>query len=909
MDETSNAMDGRSIGKMAAQNEQIQEPAILTERSETGGAEMSFYRLAPLSHQQQEIWRRLAGSPPRNLLTMARLKGRLDQLTLQRALERTVQRHSILRTTFEVLDGRPMQKVWPVIALTVTTGELSPGRSLQEILSREEGVSFDLGCGPLLRATLIRIASTEHLLLLAQHPLVSDRFSGSLILSELRHFYHAEVNGQGDATFPTPGQYADFATKQIQEFAQVDLQQQQALWRERLADIPEALAIPLDRPRSAQREYAVGTLRLHVPARLAASLRQIAESHDVTLLSALVGSWGVLLGRLSGQPQLGLALVTGRIQQDMARVVGPFEDTAPVPIRLSADPSVDTLLRQVEAAIRQARERPSVPFATGMQAGEAGRLLTSGLFQVSIGFDEVPVPEHGTWPSQLLIREEPASPSAMQSDLSIRFHHDSGELAASVDYASELFDRETIQELCDGWKKLLGGIVEDSAQPVSRLPVVTPRQQYRVLQEFNDTELALDHHKLVHELFEERAAGAPTALAVTCGDQSLTYADLNRRANRLARALIAQGVRPDSRVVIFAERSVEMVVGLLAVLKAGGAYVPIDTGYPDERVSYMLQDCAPVAVLTQSHLLNALPPTPAKVILIEREDAQSTAEDERNLDRSDVGLHAGSLVYVIYTSGSTGSPKGVMVTHGNLLSLIRWHCDAFALRSTDRCSSVAAVGFDAAAWEIWPSLSAGATLVLAPPSASGNPEALLTWWAAEPLNVSFLPTPLAEVAFERSLSKPGLRTLLVGGDRLRYRPAGLPFSLINNYGPTETTVVATSGAIGERDCVLHIGRPIANTKVYILDQYRRPVPVGFPGEIYIGGLGVARGYLNRPELTAERFVPDPFSTDCAARMYRSGDLGRWRQDGTIEFLGRNDEQVKVRGYRIELGEIEAQLLL
>jgi amino acid adenylation domain-containing protein len=412
---------------------------------------------------------------------------------------------------------------------------------------------------------------------------------------------------------------------------------------------------------------------------------------------------------------------------------------------------------------------------------------------------------------------------------------------------------------------------------------------------------------VIQALFERHAEDSRDELAVVCGDAQTTYERLNRRANNIAHALTARGVRPDDRVALCAERSIDLVAGMLGILKAGAAYIPLDVSYPAERLAFMLEDAAPAVLLTQKRLQGALSFPRRRIVMLDGDEIGSGGESDRNPDPHLLGLTSRNLAYVIYTSGSTGTPKGVMIEHGGVLNLIRWHCQTSSVTSGSRCSSVAALGFDAAAWEIWPALSSGATLVLAPAEATRDLDTLIAWWAAQRLDVSFLPTPIAELIFSNGVRNPTVRTLLVGGDRLRARPAADSFSLVNNYGPTESTVVSTSGAITESDGVLHIGRPIDNIQIHILDEDLRLVPVGAAGEIYIGGAGIARGYLDRPRLTAELFVPDPFTTEPNARMYRTGDLARWCTDGNIEFLGRADEQVKIRGVRIELGEIEAQL--
>ena len=437
---------------------------------------------------------------------------------------------------------------------------------------------------------------------------------------------------------------------------------------------------------------------------------------------------------------------------------------------------------------------------------------------------------------------------------------------------------------------------------VNEFSLMTPAQE-RLLQEWNATRADYPQGLTAHQRIEAQASKRPQAVAAIHQGHQLTYAELNRQANALAHHLIGLGVRPDDRVAIVARRGLETLVGLLAVLKAGAGYVPVDPAHPAERLSYLLGDSAPVLVLTHSEIRDRLPTLPMPVIEL----------DQRTWPTSDfnnpqvAGLTPANLAYVIYTSGSTGLPKGVMVEHRTLCNLIDWHCEAFELRAGSHTSSLAGFGFDAMAWELWPALSVGATLHLAPVTDGiEDLDALLDWWSAQPLDVSFLPTPIAEYAFNKNLRHGTLRTLLIGGDRLRQYHRAQSFDVVNNYGPTEATVVATSGKI-EAGQVLHIGKPVGNATIHVLDEQQQPVPPGIGGELYVAGAGVARGYLNRPELTAERFLRDPFSREPDARMYRTGDLVRWRTDGNLEYLGRNDDQVKIRGVRIEPGEIEAAL--
>ncbi|RMO00961.1 hypothetical protein ALQ51_03169 [Pseudomonas cannabina] len=487
-------------------------------------------------------------------------------------------------------------------------------------------------------------------------------------------------------------------------------------------------------------------------------------------------------------------------------------------------------------------------------------------------------------------------------DLSLNLGEHGDALVGTLDYATALFDAVTVRRYYGYFEQLLHALVNNEHVLIEQIPLVGEEERQYLLEHFNPTQQHYPQGQTVHALIEACAISTPDAIAAQVGSHSLSYAELNRQANALAHYLISLGVRPDDRVAVVARRGLETLTGLLAVLKAGACYVPVDPAHPDERLAYLLSDSAPVVVLARQSVVERLPSLAVPVVTLDQPNWPLLAHNPQV-----PGLNAAHLAYVIYTSGSTGQPKGVMVEHRTLANLVHWHCEAFDLHAGSHTASVAGFGFDAMAWEIWPALCAGATLHL-PPAEIGNEQldALLDWWLAQPLQVAFLPTPVAEYAFSRELHHPTLRTLLIGGDRLRQFQRDPGFSVINNYGPTEATVVATSGPLLPNGS-LDIGKPIANTRVYLLDEQQQLAPLGVAGELYIGGEGVARGYLNQPQLSAERFLRDPFSGQPQARMYRTGDLARWNADGTLDYLGRNDDQVKIRGMRIELGEIEAQL--
>jgi amino acid adenylation domain-containing protein len=495
-------------------------------------------------------------------------------------------------------------------------------------------------------------------------------------------------------------------------------------------------------------------------------------------------------------------------------------------------------------------------------------------------------------------------------DLAFTLWESQDGLGGQVEYSTELFDAATIERMIEHYGRLLEGCVADPELRVSELPLLGEQERERLLSEWNQTQ-AIDHQgqRCVHELFEQAARREPLAAAIVGASGEVSYGELNRRANQLARHLAKLGIEPEMRVGVLFERSVEMVVALLAVLKAGAAYVPLDGSYPRERLAFMLKDAGVSALLTEQRFQNALPTYDGPLVCLDAEREAIAREPDADLA---IDVRPLNLAYVIYTSGSTGKPKGVSIEHRSLANLVGWHAVAYGLTAEDRAVLLSAPAFDACVWELWPYLCAGASVHIPTDEIRESPSLLLDWLAAQRISICFMPTPLAEIIIEETLpASLSLRTLLTGADKLHLWPKpDLPFRLANNYGPTENTVVTTAAWIdagAKRNALPPIGQPIANVQVYILDKNLRPLPVGVAGELHVGGDGLARGYLNQPELTAEKFIPHPFSAEAGARLYRTGDLARYLSDGQIEFLGRTDEQVKVRGYRIELGEIEATL--
>jgi amino acid adenylation domain-containing protein len=833
------------------------------------------------------------------LLTLLSLASNERLQELIRALQSLINRHEVLRTAvlWDQLP-RPVQVVCRQATLVVEAIPLQPDDTLAQLKHwmQPEHQKLDLRRAPLMR---LRIASDpvskRWYALLQLHHLICDNESLELML--------AEVGCSLRGGEPPKAHYLPFKAHVAQALSQSKDDAVQAFFRRKLGDVEESTTpFGLLDVRRANTGVKVATRALE-PA-LEQQIWLQARCCGVSAATLFHAAWALVLSLISDRDDViyGTVLM-GRLHgnTEAQRIVGLCINTLPLRLRLQ-DLTARKLveLTQRELAELLAHEQASLAVAQEC-SGIAGsgplfntllnyRPHASGAEASLAGTPGLSVLDRRSWTNY---------PVA----LSIDRHCESFTLELKTD--PKVDPQRLLSYMHTALHSLALALEQAPDTPALTLPILPESERRLLIEHFNATDDPEPSPLLVHELFQRQAQLTPRAIALQCAEQQLTYAELDQRANTLAQLLRAHGVQPDERVVVYVERGLELIVALLGILKAGAAYVPLDVNYPTERLAHVIRDCAPVLLLTQKHLLNGLPPHSAHVMLL---DGLKYSLDLARTTASQPSTSSPQhLAYVIYTSGSTGAPKGVMIEHRNLANLIHWHCATFNLRQGSRCSCLAAIGFDAATWEIWPPLCVGGTVVLAAPQLARDPQALLQWWERQDLQVSFLPTPVAELAFARNRYPPTLTTLLVGGDCLRSLPTDATFSLINNYGPTESTVVTTSGSIARTDPVLHIGRPIANTQVYILDRQRRPVPLGVPGEIYIAGANLARGYLNRPELTQERFVEDPFSATPNARMYRSGDLARWRPDGTIEFLGRNDHQVKIRGHRIELGEIEAQL--
>ncbi len=857
-------------------------------------------QLTPLSFAQQRLWfldQLKTGSATYNIPIPIFFSGPLRSELVDAALTEVMRRHTALRTTFEVPEGaaEPVQVVHPagdsrlhVVDLGTLPGELR-GTEAMRLTVEDSRRPFDLRRLSLLRTTLLHLSESEHRLLVTMHHIVSDGWSTELLQRELGVLYEAFSAGRPSPLPELPVQYGDFAVWQRSWLSGQELDRQLAYWRVRLAE-PPALELPTDRPRPAvwSQRGAVETASL--PAGLADGLARVCRRSGVTPFMTLLAAFFTLLQRYTAQEDLVVGTpLAGRSRPEVQGLIGFFVNTLALRVSLDGELSFETLLARVRETALEAYDHQDVPFEKLVAELVPDRDLSRNpLFQVVFSVQEKEEPAR--MGSDLVMTEgEWVHHGTAKFDLSLLCVRSEHELRLWAEYGTDLFDAATVQRLMGHFRCVLEGIaVGGEGVLLYELPLMEDAERQEVLTAWNRTQQEVPDEPVHRQVFL-RAERTPDALALSWEGGSLTYAELTRRAADLANCLRAQEVGPETLVALRLERSAELVIAALAVLETGGAYLPIDPAHPVERTEWIVQDSGAVLLLTRDELVSLPPVSPQAVP-----------------PRQDLG--ADSLAYVIYTSGSTGTPKGVELRHRGLTSLVAWICRNYGLGPDDRTTLVVGPGFDAAMWEIWGTLTAGASLHIPSREVLLSPVALLAWMVEKGITMSLLPSPLAEAVLAEQIPEGlALRNMITGGDRLRLRPApDLPFALFNHYGPTECTVASTAGRVastGERPP--EIGAPLANTRIYMLDRWLQPVPVGVPGELCLAGEGLARGYRHQPDLTAGSFVPDPFAD--GERMYRSGDLARWLPSGEIEFLGRIDHQVKIRGFRIELGEIEATL--
>jgi amino acid adenylation domain-containing protein len=893
----------------------------LRRESTRGGEADAIPRLpagaqAPASFAQQRLWlldRIEPGSPAYNLSLALGLHGALDVDALRRALTEVVRRHAVLRSILADVSEGPVQLVQPAREMPLPRIDLSvlpvaARHGERERLAGEDARRpFDLEQGPLFRAALLELAPQEHALLLALHHAVTDGWSNGLLVTEVGALYAAFREGRLSPLPEPPIQYADYAAWQRGTLQGKALDRLLGWWRRELADLPPVLGLPTDHPRPSQALHRGGVVEARLPADLSAAVEELGRRQAATPFAVLLAAFQGVLHRWSGDRDLVVgAPVANRERPEIEGLIGFFVNTLVLRGDLQGDPAFSELLDRTRRIALAAQEHGAVPFEKLVEELRPERQRgVHPLFQVALAFQNAPRPPLEL--AGLTLEPLEVHSGIAKFDLTLIAEPGAGGLRLQLEYDRGLFEKATALRLLGHLGTLLAGAVARPETRLSELPLLTGEERRQLL---TPPRTVSPDVRCLHERFEEVAARQPERTAVTCGDAALTYAELRDRANSLAARLAALGVAPESLVAVCLERSVEMVVSLLAVLKAGAAYLPLDPVYPAERLAFMLDDAAPAALIARRESRDRLGAAVARLPFLTPED--------RGEGREGPALAAlpENLAYVIYTSGSTGRPKGVQVTHAQASRLFTVTRDLFGFGPDDVWTLFHSYAFDFSVWEIWGALLHGGRLVVVPQETAWSPAAFRELLAREEVTVlNQTPSAFAPLArLEGGPDLPALREVIFGGEALdpgmlrpwRERHPDRP-RLVNMYGITETTVHVTFRPLAVEDHGSVIGGPLPDLAVYLLDAAGEPVPVGVPGEIRVGGAGVARGYLRRPDLTAERFVPDPFSGVPGARLYRSGDLARRLPGGDLESLGRIDSQVKIRGFRIELGEIEASL--
>ncbi|MCF2150076.1 amino acid adenylation domain-containing protein [Desmonostoc muscorum LEGE 12446] len=877
----------------------------------------------PLSFAQEQLWllnQLEPDNPSYNEQAALKLHGKLNVVALEQSLNKIIDRHEALRTNFRTINEQPVQIITDSLTLSVPIVDLSElpeserEIACQKLATTEANRPFDLASSSLIRASVVKLTELEHALVLTIHHIVVDGWSIGVLMRELATIYSGLCNNLSPELPELPIQYADFTIWQRQWLQTEVLQTQLDYWKQLLKNAPTLLELPTDRPRPAIQTFRGEIQYGKFSVELSEALANFTRQEGATLFMTLFAAYVTLLYRYTGSDDIVVGTpIANRDRLELEGLIGFFVNTLVLRTDLSGNPSFQQLLSRVRQVTLQAYVHPDLPFEELVKALQPQRDLSyTPLFQVMFVLQNAPMSEIEL--AGLTISSLPAQSATAKFDLTLSMQNTATGLVSVWQYNADLFDASTIERMRGHFQTLLEGIVANPIEQISQLPLLTEVEQQQLLLKWNDTGVDYPQDKCIHQLFEEQVERTPDAVAVVYENQHLTYHQLNCRANQLAHYLKSLGVKADVLVGICVERSLEMVVGLLGILKAGGAYLPLASDYPTERLRLMLEDAQVSVLLTQQKLLDRLPEHTAQRICLDTDWQLISQLSQDNLITE---TQAANLAYVIYTSGSTGQPKGVLIAHQGLLNLVFWHQRTFKITTLDKATQLAGTAFDAAVWELWPYLTAGASIYLVKPEILLSPVDLQDWLQSKKITISFLPTPMAEQLL--SLEWPEsttLRTMLTGGDKLHRYPSGLvPFQVVNNYGPTENTVVATSGLVvsngQDNNISPSIGRPIANVEIYILDSDLQPVPVGVPGELHIGGAGLAKGYLNRPELTQEKFIPNPFDKSKVkgqkSKLYKTGDLARYLPDGNIEYLGRIDNQVQIRGFRIELSEIEAVL--
>lgn len=874
------------------------------------------HELPLLSFAQQQLWlhERIAGAAfwqmPQTLYAVPlamRVRGPLDEHALERSIQAIVQRHETLRTTFILRDGQPRQQIAATQTVSLThvtlSADLAPD-DLHAVIQSTANQPFDLEHGPLLRVTLFHLGTQEYLLLVTFHHVACDGWSRGIFFQELTLIYDAAVNhaaDPGSVLPPLPVQYADYALWQREQ--QAYFAEQLQYWQQHLAGAPSHLELPTRGPRPPLQTFAGARMPLSLAGTALEKLKQLCQSEGCTLFVGLLAFYALLLMHYSQQRDLVIGVpIAHRTQSEIENLIGFFVNTLALRIDLSGEPDFRELLRRVRDLALQGFAHQDVPFEHVVEAMSGTRNLSHApLFQASFVLQNVPM-------SPVTLAGLEIAPYEVDSgvslfDLTLSLTETFEGLTGYFEYNRDLFSAETMTGMADHWHTLLAGVLAKPHVSVNRLPLLTSAEEQQLLTWHTSPHVTTE--TCLHRLFEARVARTPDAVAVSANGVELTYAQLNARANQVARALRRRGVSLDGPVGLFMERSLDLLAGLLGILKAGSGYLALDPAYPQARLTFMMQDAAITHLLTQEHLLTRLPDAVPDVLCLDRDWPDCAREAPENLD---LPLPGSNLACILYTSGSTGQPKGIQLPHAGAVQ----YCVALAaemkLTSSDRFLQRSTINFDMAIHEIFLPLLVGGTLIFASAAELLPGEEMAQFIRNQQITVCFFP-PSALSVLPNDL--PLVRVVQSAGEPCTEKIANRwadKHQLFNGYGPTECSIASTSAGPLAADRKPVLGHAFAGKRLYVADEHLNLVPIGVPGELYIGGPYLARGYLNRPDLTAERFLPDPWSAMPGGRMYCSGDLVSTLPDGTLDFLGRRDYQVKIRGYRVELEEIEAHLL-
>jgi amino acid adenylation domain-containing protein len=865
-----------------------------------------------LSFAQERLWFLEQLNPQNaayNIPVALRIEGRLDITVLDRCLNTILQRHETLRSKFTAGEGQLLEIAFPEVNLSIDcvnfenfSVEQWEASILQHAVA-EAQTPFNFTQDTLVRAKLLCRSTTEHVLLLTMHHAVADGWSLGVLVRELATLYQAFSTGQPAQLPELPIQYADFAVWQRQQLQGEVLETQLNYWKQQLGGSLPVLDLPTDRPRPTKQNFRGAKRSLNFPKPLLEALKDLSQQQGVTLFMTLLTAFKVLLYRYTGQEDILVGSpVAGRDRLETEYLIGLFVNVIVLRTDLSGNPTFRDLLDRVREVVVGAYNHQEVPFEKLVEILQPERDLSySPLFQVMFALQNTPMPSLEF--SDLTLSPLAVDNGTAKFDLTLDLAETPDGIDGSIDYNTDLFDDGTIARMVGHLQTLLEGIVANPDQQLSDLPLLTPPEQHQILVEWNDTQVDYPTDSCLHHLFELQVQKIPDAIAVVFEGEKLSYHQLNQRANQLAHYLQKLGVEPEVRVGICVERSIEMVVGLLGIFKAGGTYIPLDPHYPQERLAFMLADAQVSVLLTQTPLVDQLPPHHATVVCLDGDWELISQHSCENPFSQVLPTHS---AYIIYTSGSTGHPKGVVIAHYNTVALMAWATKVFSHKELAGALASTSICFDLSVFELFVTLSSGGKVILVE-----NALSLLN--LSDPGAVTLINTvPSAITELLRANGIPdSVSTINLAGEALPLKLVQQLYEqtnvqkVFNLYGPSEDTTYSTFTLVKSEDGRVTIGRPLDNTQVYILDRYLKPVPIGVRGELFIGGSGLASGYLNQPELTAQKFINNPFEQSKVDQLYKTGDLARYLPDGNIQYLGREDYQVKIRGFRIELQEIEA----